>query len=94
MSKSDLLKEIEKLNYKLDEYRGYNSRLINEKAAMIDNADDNFENSSTYKQMNKEIEEYRAIAKRLENNGDIRVVKEHVGGHRNKKRILKRGMSS
>ena len=55
VTKVDLLKEIEGLNKRLTEAYETNMRLVNEKAAMVDKADEVFENSSTYKQMTKEI---------------------------------------
>ena len=56
VTKADLLKEIEGLNKRLTEAHEVNMRLVNEKAAMVDKADEEFENSSTYKQMTKEID--------------------------------------
>lgn len=56
VTKADLLKEIEELNKRLTEAYEANMRLVNEKAAMVDKADEEFENSSTYKQMTKEID--------------------------------------
>ena len=56
VTKADLLKEIEELNKRLTESHEVNMRLVNEKAAMVDKADEGFENSSTYRQMTKEID--------------------------------------
>ncbi len=56
ITKADLLKEIEDLNKRLTEVNEVNMKLVNEKAAMADKADEEFENSSTYKQMTKEID--------------------------------------
>ena len=54
--KSDLEREIEELKARLKEANEVNMRLINEKAEIVDRADESFENSCTYKQMVKEIE--------------------------------------
>ena len=56
ITKADLLKEIEDLNKRLTEVNEVNMKLVNEKAAMADKADEEFENSSTYTQLTKEID--------------------------------------
>ena len=45
VTKVDLLKEIEELNKRLTEAYETNMRLVNEKAAMVDKEDEEFENS-------------------------------------------------
>lgn len=66
VTKVDLLREIEDLNKRLTEAYETNMRLVNEKAAMVDKADKEFERSSTFVQMDKEINRLKLHVKSTE----------------------------
>ena len=54
---------ITELKNKLEEYMGINITLHNKIAQMQEIADDKFDNSPLYRQMNKEIEQLQAVIK-------------------------------
>lgn len=54
---------ITELKNKLEEYMGINIALHNKIAQMQEIADDKFDNSPLYRQMNKEIEQLQAVIK-------------------------------